>query len=156
MSGVIEVTKRISMATLGTIAFTIGSGSLIFSGGKLWAKMHQTTPAIGTVIALKKLETQQHDFSSAARICPVIRFKTKTGKTVDYLDDLLCNSTMVGKRVKIMYNVNNPRSVSISNSAKLLAIVVWSATAFIGLCLGVFGVGALWNALAGSLFIEAD
>ncbi len=156
MSGVIEVTKRLGMATLGTIAFALGSGSLIFSSGKIWAKLHQTTPAIGTVISLKKLETHQHDLSVAERNCPVIRFRAKNGKTVDHFEELFCNSSTVGKQVRVVYNAKNPKSVSIANGMRLIAIIGWSATAFIGLCLGVFGIGALWNGLLGSLSVETD
>ncbi len=156
MSGVIEATKQFSMVIFGTIAFTLGSGSLIISCSKIWVSARQTTPAIGTVVAVKKLEIQQYDLSYVEKTCPVIRFQTGNGRTIDYLEEFFCSSFSLGRQVKVMYNPRNPRSAAIANGSRLVTMGGWSAIAFIGLCLGVFGIGALWNGLLGSVQSEPD
>jgi hypothetical protein len=156
MIRVLEEIKQFSMVILGTIAFTLGSGSVIISCSKIWVSMRQTTPVIGTVVSVKKLEIQQYDLSYVEKTCPVIRFQAANGRTIDYLEEFFCNSLSLGRQVKVMYNPRNPRSATIANGSRLITIGGWSAIAFIGLCLGVFGIGALWNGMLGSVQSELD
>lgn len=156
MSGVIEGTKRVGMVALGTIAFALGSISLVVGSAKIWASARQTTSAVGTVIALKKLEIQQHDFTVIEKNCPVIRFQTTQGKVVEHLDETVCYSSYVGKKIEVVYDARNPRSVSIANGTRFLVMGGWGVIVFVGCCLGLFGVGALWNGLLGSIQPESD
>ncbi|MCS6814927.1 MAG: DUF3592 domain-containing protein, partial [Cyanobacteria bacterium] len=116
----------------------------------------QTTPAVGKVIALRKLEIQQYDFTIIEKNCPIIRFQTTHGKVIEHLDETVCNSSYVGKKIAVVYDARNPRSVSIANGARFLVMGGWGAIGFVGCCLGLFGIGALWNGLLGSVQPESD
>ncbi len=86
--------------------------------------------ATGTVVDF----SERSDPDGNPISCPVLRFTTKSGQSVDAVSDVCNDGVFKGDTFQLYYDPNNPETIRVNNSASS----IWIPAFFVAF--GIFGL----------------